>query len=56
MKTFGYSLQEIASVSKHKNLESLKLYIQKPTLEDKQNFSDSLFEYATDTIVAKITK
>ena len=46
MKSCGYTLPEIASVTKHKNLESVKIYLQKPTLEDKQDFSDSLFKYA----------
>lgn len=48
MKKPGYSLQDIALVIKHKNLESLKYYLEKPTLEDKTNFSDSLFDSVED--------
>ena len=44
VKRAGYTLNEIAFVLKHKNLESLKYYLDKPTLEDKTNFSDSLFD------------
>ena len=43
MKRAGYTLTEMAFVLKHKNLESLKYYLEKPTLEDKTNFSNSLF-------------
>ena len=44
MKRAGYTLNEIAFVLKHKNLESLKYYLEKPTPEDKTNFSHSLFD------------
>ena len=48
MKWAGYSLEEIAFVLKHKNLESLKYYLHCPSLQDKTNFSDSLFESVLD--------
>ena len=48
MKKAGYSLQDITFVIKHKNLESLKYYLNKPTLEDKSNFSKSLFDCVID--------
>ena len=41
----GYSLVEIASVSKHENFESLKRYIEKPMIKDHENFSTDLFKY-----------
>ena len=45
MKCAGYSLQDIAYVLGHKNLETLKHYLDKPTLNDKENFADDLFKY-----------
>ena len=42
----GYSLHDIAQVTKHKNLESLKFYLEQSTIEDMENYSDSLFKYA----------
>ena len=42
----GYSLHDLAQVSKHKNIESLKLYLEQPTIEDMQKYSNSLFDYA----------
>ena len=42
----GFSLQEIAHVTKHKNLDSLKHYVSAPTLHDKQRYNDGLFSYA----------
>ena len=36
----GYSLHDIAQVTRHKNLESLKDYFQKPAVEDMENYSD----------------
>ena len=44
----SYSLQDMAFVINHKNFESLKYYLDKPTLEDKTNFSDSLFDSVKD--------
>ena len=46
MHRSGYSLHEIAQVTCHKNIESLKYYLEKPTLEDMQNYSTSLFDYS----------
>ena len=44
MKRAGYTLNEIVFILKHKNLESLKFNLEKPTLEDKSNFSKSLYD------------
>ena len=49
MQKTGYSLTEIAWVIKHKNLESLKRYLDKPTMEDRENFSKDLFKYTGNT-------
>ena len=46
MKHKGHTLVEIAHVFKHKNSESLKHYLDVPTLKDKENLSKSLFKYA----------
>ena len=46
MHRSGYSLHEIAQVTHHKNIESLKHYLEQPTLEDMQNYSASLFDYS----------
>ena len=45
----GYSLHDIASVTRHKNIESLKHYLEQPTLDDMKNYSDSLFKYADNS-------
>ena len=45
MKRAGYTLEEIAWVLKHKNLESLCRYLVKPTQGEKENFSNDLFKY-----------
>ena len=45
MKSAGYSLEEITWVLKHKNLESLRRYLAKPSQQDKENFSSDLFKY-----------
>ena len=42
----GYSLHDIAQVTKHKNIESLKFYLQQPTIDDMESYSNSLFKYA----------
>ena len=47
MHRAGYSLHEIANVTKHKNIESLKYYLEKPTLEDMHKYSNSLFDYSS---------
>ena len=44
----GYDLKEIANVMKHKNLQSLEHYIAAPTHSEKENYSDSLFQYTHD--------
>ena len=45
MKRQGYSIPEIASVTKHKNHQSLEHYLEIPTLEEKVKFCKSLFNY-----------
>ena len=40
----GYSLKEIANVTKHKNLQSLEHYIGGPTHDDKEGYSTALFD------------
>ena len=42
----GYSLKEIANVTKHKNLQSLEHYIGGPNHEDKEGYSPALFNYS----------
>ena len=37
----------IAQVTRHKNIESLKYYLEEPTSEDMTSFSNSLFDYAS---------
>ena len=49
----GFTLQEIANVTKHKNLDSLKHYISGPTMEDKQTYNDSLFCYGNKEVASK---
>ena len=49
MKRSGYTLQDMAFVTKHKNLESLKFYLEQPTLEDKENVSKDLFKYTSNS-------
>ena len=49
MHHLGYSLHDIAQVTKHENIESLKFYLQQPTIEDMESYSDSLFQYASGT-------
>ena len=46
MRKNGHSLQEIANVVKHKNLESLKWYLEVPDQKDKKNYCKSLSKYA----------
>ena len=45
LKKATCTLQEIGFVLKNKNLESLKCYLDKPTMEDGENFSTDLFKY-----------
>ena len=46
MHKHGHSLQEIANIIKHKNLESLKWYSETPDQKDKENYCKSLSKYA----------
>ena len=48
LKGLGYSIPEIASVTKHRSYQSLEHYLQQPTLQEKYRFSQSLFDYATN--------
>ena len=45
MKKSGRNLPEIAHVTKHKMLESLKYYLEMPTLKVKLDYSKDLFKY-----------
>ena len=45
LREFGYSIPEIASVTKHKNHQSLEHYLAKPSVKQKASFCDSLFKY-----------
>ena len=45
MKAAGHRLEEIALITKNKNLVSLKLYLAKPTIQDKENCPNSLCMY-----------
>ena len=45
----GHSLQEIAHVTRHKNIESLKHYISQPSYEDKARYAKSLYQYTKKT-------
>ena len=49
MKFQGHSPEEIACVLKHKNLESLKHYLDAPSMKDKENYAKSLFKYTNNT-------
>ena len=42
----GFGLKEIAHVTKHKNIDSLKHYVDGPTYEDKKNYNEALLKYA----------
>ena len=53
MQREGYSLKEIANVTKHKNLHSLEHYIGGANQQDKQNYLDSLFNYSKNQDKAK---
>ena len=45
MKAEGHTIGEIAHILKHKNLESIKHYLDKPLMKDKEKFFKSLFRY-----------
>ena len=49
MRRQGFSVPEIASVTKHKNQESLKYYLEVNTLDDKIKYSNALFNYTMQT-------
>ena len=42
----GFDLDEIKNVTKHKNIESLKHYIDAPMYQDKRNYNEALLNYA----------
>ncbi len=42
----GFAPHEIANVSKYCSLESLKTYIENPTIEEKENYSLALSKYS----------
>jgi hypothetical protein len=46
MHRAGFSLHEISCFSKHKNIQSLKHYLDQPTLEDKMNYNVALANYS----------
>lgn len=48
MKKQDCTIPEMAFVLKHKSLESIKSYIGKPTLEDKEEIADKLFDFASN--------
>ena len=48
LKKLGFSIPEIASVTKHRNFQSLEHYLEKPSLEERGRFSESLFQYASN--------
>ena len=45
MAKSGFQPHQIAAVTKHQSLESLKHYIEKPTIEDCAVFSNALSNY-----------
>ena len=45
MKQAANSLQDLVHVIGHKILETLRYYLEKPTLQDKENYVDNLFKY-----------
>ena len=47
IKRSGFTLEQIAHVTKHKNLDSLKHYVDAPTLSEKQSYNEGLFNYGT---------
>ena len=48
MKESGFSLQQIANVTKHKNLDSLRHYVSEPTLKEKESYNEGLYSYGKD--------
>ena len=49
LRKSGFTLEQIAHVTKHKNLDSLKHYVDGPTLSDKENYNQGLFSYGQKT-------
>ena len=49
----GYSLQEISNVTKHKNLDSLKHYIDGPTHSEREGYNEAMFNYANSPAAPK---
>ena len=45
MRESGFSLQQIANVTKHKNLDSLKHYVSDPSMNEKELYNEGLFNY-----------
>ena len=45
LKRQGFDLNEIQNVTKHKNLELLKHYLDSPTHEDKEKYVNALHNY-----------
>ena len=46
MRKSGFSLDQITHITKYKNLDSLKHYVDGQTLNDKENYNQGLFAYA----------
>ena len=42
----GFAPHETANITKHHSLESLKMYIENPTIEEKENYSLALSKYS----------
>ena len=42
----GYDLNQVAHVTKHKNLDALKLYVAGPSYDDKKGYNEALKKYA----------
>ena len=53
MRRSGFTLEQIAHVTKHKNLDSLKHYVDGPTMTDKENYNKGLFRYANPNHLAE---
>ena len=45
----GFDFKQIAHITKHKNLDSLKHYVDGPTHADKHEYNDALYRYGGDT-------
>ena len=50
MKKACYPLQDIARVTRQKNIERLKAYLEKPAFEEKENYADDLFKSQATTV------